>query len=180
MWSPDSVSSVRYPTGVSDKDFRGQLKTRHNIHIAGGQGTMEGQIFRVNHMGYILLAAGAAGVLAHGDAQARALAVTGGVTQMVSHGLLTGALFLLSGVLYNRGGSYDMDAYSGLAAPAAGRQPPADGTVEGDRLQRDVALVVVHRDHQVIGAPHRLQENRVRSVRPAAENALGARGFDGR
>jgi serine---pyruvate transaminase len=48
----DSVTAVRYPAGVSDKDFRGQLKTRHNIHIAGGQGSMEGQIFRVNHMGY--------------------------------------------------------------------------------------------------------------------------------
>ena len=48
----DSVSAVRYPAGISDKDFRGQLKTRHNIHVAGGQGTMEGQIFRVNHMGY--------------------------------------------------------------------------------------------------------------------------------
>ena len=70
----------------------------------------------VNHMGYILLAAGAAGILAHGEAQARSLAVTGAVTQMVSHGLLTGALFLLSGVLYDRGGTYDMDAYSGLAA----------------------------------------------------------------
>ena len=73
----------------------------------------------VNHMGYILLAAGAAGILAHGDTQARSLAITGGVTQMVSHGLLTGALFLLSGVLYDRGGTYDMDAYSGLA----GRTP---------------------------------------------------------
>jgi aspartate aminotransferase-like enzyme len=48
----DSVTAVRYPAGVSDKDFRGLLKTRHNIHVAGGQGTMEGQIFRVNHMGY--------------------------------------------------------------------------------------------------------------------------------
>ncbi len=73
----------------------------------------------VNHMGYILLAAGAAGILAHGEAQARSLAVTGAVTQMVSHGLLTGALFLLSGVLYDRGGTYQMDAYSGLA----GRTP---------------------------------------------------------
>jgi len=72
----------------------------------------------VNHMGYILLAAGAAGILAHGEAQARSLAVTGAVTQMVSHGLLTGALFLLSGVLYERGGTYDMAAYSGLAGPA--------------------------------------------------------------
>jgi NADH-quinone oxidoreductase subunit M len=72
----------------------------------------------VNHMGYILLAVGAAGILASDSAQARSLAVTGAVTQMVSHGLLTGALFLLSGVLYDRGGTYDMDAYSGLAGPA--------------------------------------------------------------
>ena len=72
----------------------------------------------VNHMGYILLAVGAAGILASGSAQARSLAVTGAVTQMVSHGLLTGALFLLSGVLYERGRTYDMAAYSGLAGPA--------------------------------------------------------------
>ncbi|MFV0132863.1 complex I subunit 4 family protein [Streptomyces sp. HMX87] len=72
----------------------------------------------VNHMGYIVLAVGAAGVLAGTDAQARALAVTGAVTQMVSHGLLTGALFLLAGVLHDRGGTYDMDAYSGLATPS--------------------------------------------------------------
>jgi NADH-quinone oxidoreductase subunit M len=72
----------------------------------------------VNHMGYVLLAVGAAGILASSSAQARSLAVTGAVTQMVSHGLLTGALFLLSGVLYERGGTYDMAAYSGLAGPA--------------------------------------------------------------
>ena len=72
----------------------------------------------VNHMGYILLAVGAAGILASSSAQARSLAVTWAVTQMVSHGLLTGALFLLSGVLYDRGGTYDMAAYSGLAGPA--------------------------------------------------------------
>ncbi|MEV6791910.1 NADH-quinone oxidoreductase subunit M [Streptomyces sp. NPDC051320] len=70
----------------------------------------------VNHMGYIVLAIGAAGTLAGSDAQARSLAVTGAVTQMVSHGLITGALFLLTGVLYDRGRTYAMDAYSGLAA----------------------------------------------------------------
>jgi aspartate aminotransferase-like enzyme len=48
----DSVTAVRYMDGVSDKDFRGTLKNSHNIHVAGGQGTMESQIFRVNHMGY--------------------------------------------------------------------------------------------------------------------------------
>ncbi|GIL30975.1 NAD(P)H-quinone oxidoreductase subunit D4 [Actinocatenispora comari] len=69
----------------------------------------------VNHMGYVLLAIGAAGLLGSGAA-ARSLAVTGAVTQMVSHGLITGALFLLSGVLYERGGTYTMDAYGGLAS----------------------------------------------------------------
>jgi aspartate aminotransferase-like enzyme len=48
----DSVTAVKYPAGISDKDFRGHLKSKHNIHIAGGQGSMEGKIFRVNHMGY--------------------------------------------------------------------------------------------------------------------------------
>jgi NADH-quinone oxidoreductase subunit M len=71
----------------------------------------------VNHMGYVILAVGAAGVLADTDTQARALAVTGAVVQMVSHGLLTGALFLLCGVLHDRGGTYAIDAYSGLAGP---------------------------------------------------------------
>jgi NADH-quinone oxidoreductase subunit M len=71
----------------------------------------------VNHMGYVILAVGAAGVLADTDTQARALAVTGAVVQMVSHGLLTGALFLLCGVLHDRGGTYAINAYSGLAGP---------------------------------------------------------------
>ncbi|MFW6204948.1 MAG: complex I subunit 4 family protein [Actinomycetota bacterium] len=70
----------------------------------------------VNHMGYVILAVGAAGIVAGTETQARALAVTGAVTQMVSHGLITGALFLLAGVLYERGGTYDMDRYGGMAA----------------------------------------------------------------
>ncbi|RFU37955.1 NADH-quinone oxidoreductase subunit M [Actinomadura logoneensis] len=70
----------------------------------------------VNHMGYIVLAVGAAGLA--GDEAARRLAVTGAVTQMVSHGLLTGALFLLCGVLYERTASYDMDGYGGVARVA--------------------------------------------------------------
>ncbi|WP_280188360.1 MULTISPECIES: complex I subunit 4 family protein [Nocardia] len=72
----------------------------------------------VNHMGYIVLAIGAAGLVAGNSEQARTLAVTGALTQMVSHGLITGALFLLAGVLYDRGHTYDMDAYGGLAAQA--------------------------------------------------------------
>jgi NADH-quinone oxidoreductase subunit M len=70
----------------------------------------------VNHMGYVILGVGAAGILAGTDEQARQLVTTGAVTQMVAHGLITGALFLLTGVLYERGRTYDMAAYSGLAA----------------------------------------------------------------
>ncbi|MCZ2805393.1 NADH-quinone oxidoreductase subunit M [Modestobacter sp. VKM Ac-2983] len=71
----------------------------------------------INHMGYVVLAVGAAGLLGGGTA-ARELAVTGAVTQMVSHGLLTGALFLLAGVLHDRTGSYAMRDYGGLARTA--------------------------------------------------------------
>ena len=58
----------------------------------------------VNHMGYVDARRSAPpGSLAGTDEQARQLATTGAVTQMVAHGLITGALFLLAGVLYDRG-----------------------------------------------------------------------------
>ncbi|RJK97599.1 complex I subunit 4 family protein [Vallicoccus soli] len=72
----------------------------------------------VNHMGYVVLAVGAAGVVAGSDAEAREVAVTGAVVQMVSHGLITGALFLLAGTLHDRAGTYDLDAYGGLGTVA--------------------------------------------------------------
>ncbi|BBX15832.1 oxidoreductase [Mycolicibacterium duvalii] len=72
----------------------------------------------VNHMGYIVLAVGAAGLTAAGTTQAREIAVTGAVTQMVSHGLITGALFLLAGVFHARTGSYSISDYGGLSSRA--------------------------------------------------------------
>ncbi len=72
----------------------------------------------VNHMGYVVLAVGAAGVVASDTAQARSVAVTGAVTQMVSHGLVTAALFLIAGVFLDRGGSYEIGDYGGLAGRA--------------------------------------------------------------
>ncbi len=72
----------------------------------------------VNHMGYIIIAVGAAGLVADDSTEARSIAVTGAVTQMVSHGLITAALFLLAGVLHDRRGTYHMDRFGGLASPA--------------------------------------------------------------
>ena len=72
----------------------------------------------VNHMGYVVLAVGVAGLIAPSDAVARQIAVTGAVTQMVSHGLITGALFLLAGTFHDRRQTYALDAYGGLAGAA--------------------------------------------------------------
>ena len=96
----------------------GVLSVVHGALVALAQTDLKRMIAytSVNHMGYVLLGVGAAGVLAGTDEQARQLATTGALTQMVSHGLITGALFLLAGVLHDRGGTYDMGAYSGLAA----------------------------------------------------------------
>ncbi|QKW48599.1 complex I subunit 4 family protein [Streptomyces buecherae] len=72
----------------------------------------------VNHMGYILLGLGAAGMVGANSEHARELATTGAVYQMVSHGLITAALFLLAGALHTRGHTYAMSAYGGLATRA--------------------------------------------------------------
>jgi len=59
----------------------------------------------VNHMGYCLL--GIAGMTATG--------FSGAVLQMINHGIVTGALFLLVGVIYDRAHTRDLSAFGGLA-----------------------------------------------------------------
>jgi NADH-quinone oxidoreductase subunit M len=66
----------------------------------------------VNHMGYVVLATAAAAAAI--DTRARELAVDGAVLQMVSHGLVTGALFLLVGALQDRTGTREINAFGGL------------------------------------------------------------------
>lgn len=58
----------------------------------------------VAHMGYVLLGIVAMNVTGY----------CGAVTQMVAHGLITGALFLLVGVIYDRTHSRDMELFGGL------------------------------------------------------------------
>lgn len=70
----------------------------------------------VNHMGFVLMGLGAAGVA--GGGFAAQVAITGAIVQMVSHGLTTGALFLLAGILRDRRGTAEIDRFGGLAAPA--------------------------------------------------------------
>jgi NADH-quinone oxidoreductase subunit M len=58
----------------------------------------------VSHLGFVIL-----GIFAFTPE-----GMTGGVIQMVNHGLSTGALFLLVGMLYERTHTRDMDALGGL------------------------------------------------------------------
>jgi len=72
----------------------------------------------VNHMGYVILGIAAAGALGVGSEASRSLAMTGAVVEMVAHGLITGALFLVSGSILARGETYELDQYGGLAGRA--------------------------------------------------------------
>lgn len=72
----------------------------------------------INHMGYAVLGIAVAGALLTDDADARRLALTGATVEMVAHGLITGALFLLAGSFWTRTQDYDLERYGGLAGPA--------------------------------------------------------------
>jgi NADH-quinone oxidoreductase subunit M len=58
----------------------------------------------VSHLGFVML-----GLFA-----LNAQGIQGGILQMVNHGLSTGALFLLVGIIYERRHTREMDAYGGL------------------------------------------------------------------
>jgi NADH-quinone oxidoreductase subunit M len=59
----------------------------------------------VSHMGFLML-----GIFA-----LNAQGVTGGIIQMVNHGISTGALFLLVGIIYVRRHTREISAFSGLS-----------------------------------------------------------------
>ena len=60
----------------------------------------------VSHMGYVLI-----GLFAFNE-----FGITGGLYQMLNHGISTGALFLLVGMIYERTHSREISKYGGLAS----------------------------------------------------------------
>jgi NADH-quinone oxidoreductase subunit M len=66
----------------------------------------------VNHMGYVVIGVAVAAMTL--DPALRAVALDGATLQMVSHGLVTGALFFLVGMLQDRAHTRDMAAFGGL------------------------------------------------------------------
>jgi NADH-quinone oxidoreductase subunit M len=66
----------------------------------------------INHMGYVV--AGVAIAAISTDTAIRATALDGAVLQMVSHGVVTGALFFLVGMLDDRAHTREMERFGGL------------------------------------------------------------------
>ena len=66
----------------------------------------------VNHMGYVVIAVAVAALTI--DPNLRAVALNGATLQMVSHGIVTGALFFLVGMLQDRAHSREMAEFGGL------------------------------------------------------------------
>jgi NADH-quinone oxidoreductase subunit M len=73
----------------------------------------------VNHMGYVMLGIAAAAAAA-GDASkatSATIALNGAVFEMIAHGIITGALFLIVGVIYDyRAHTRGVDDFGGLWA----------------------------------------------------------------
>jgi NADH-quinone oxidoreductase subunit M len=72
----------------------------------------------VSHMGYIMLGVGAAAFAIGQPAflDASAMALSGAALQMFTHGLSTGALFFLVGVIYERAHVRDLKMFGGLSS----------------------------------------------------------------
>lgn len=69
----------------------------------------------VNHMGYVTLGCAVAGA-GIGSYESRILALNGAQMQVFSHGLITGALFFLVGIVYERAHTRMLDQFGGLGA----------------------------------------------------------------
>ncbi|GBE57636.1 soluble hydrogenase 42 kDa subunit [bacterium BMS3Abin01] len=57
LFSPDeercsSVTAVKVPDGIDDAELRRLMLDRFGVQLAGGQGTMKGEIIRVGHCGF--------------------------------------------------------------------------------------------------------------------------------
>lgn len=66
----------------------------------------------INHMAYVALGVAVAAMT--GSVAARQLALNGAAVQMVSHGVLTGGMFLMVGMLQHRAGTREIDRFGGL------------------------------------------------------------------
>ena len=70
----------------------------------------------VNHMGYVILGISAAVAAGSANLTDRAIALNGAILQMFNHGVITGALFFIVGMLYERTHTRELKAFGGLGS----------------------------------------------------------------
>jgi aspartate aminotransferase-like enzyme len=52
-YASNTVTSVLPPAGIDANDLRKAIKKNHNVVLAGAQGKLDGQVFRIGHLGYV-------------------------------------------------------------------------------------------------------------------------------
>jgi len=50
-YASNTVTAIKYPSGIDDARFRKELREKYRTIVAGGQGHLKGAIFRIGHMG---------------------------------------------------------------------------------------------------------------------------------
>ncbi len=97
-------AAMRYAPGLGALGVVGVI---YGAFVAYAQKDMKRLVAysSVSHLGLVVLGVGAF----------TATALSGSILQMVNHGLSTGALFLLVGVLYERRHTREIEAYGGIA-----------------------------------------------------------------
>ncbi len=70
----------------------------------------------VNHMGYVILGIAAAAAAGSASLVDKSIALNGAILQMFNHGVITGALFFIVGMLYERAHTRDLKQFGGLGA----------------------------------------------------------------
>ncbi len=68
----------------------------------------------VNHMGYVILGVAAAAAAGAATLNDKSIALNGAVLQMFNHGVITGALFFIVGMLYERTHTRKLSDFGGL------------------------------------------------------------------
>jgi aspartate aminotransferase-like enzyme len=52
-FASDTVTAVKCPEGIEVSDLRTTIEDDHNVVLAGGQGKLQGKIFRIGHLGLV-------------------------------------------------------------------------------------------------------------------------------
>jgi aspartate aminotransferase-like enzyme len=49
----NTVTAIRVPDGINGQDLTTLLRQEYDTVVAGGQGTLDGKIIRIGHLGYV-------------------------------------------------------------------------------------------------------------------------------